>query len=201
MRRKTFDMILSAGGAVLVVVLLVAGGLGLWGYSFANSNVHSQLAQQQITFPPAAAFAHAKAGTEITPSMVGTVSKYAGQPLVTGQQAEVYANDFIAVHLQEIGGGKTYAQLSAASLADPNNAKLAGQVATVFKGTTLRGLLLEAYAFSTFGEIALVASIVSFVLAGVMLLLTLLGVVHLRRVPDDQEFPKVHTPERVLETV
>ena len=201
MRRKTFDMILSASGADLVVVLLVAGGLGLWGYSFANSNVHSQLAQQEITFPPAAAFAHAKAGTEITPSMVGTVSKYAGQPLVTGQQAEVYANDFIAVHLQEIGGGKTYSQLSAASLADPNNAKLAGQVATVFKGTTLRGLLLEAYAFSTFGQIALVASIVSFVLAGVMLLLTLFGVLHLRRVPADEEFPKVHEPQKVLETV
>lgn len=201
MRRKTFDMILSVGGAVLVVVLLVAGGLGLWGYSFANSNVHNQLAQQQITFPPAAAFAHAKAGTEITPSMIGTVSKYAGQPLVTGQQAEVYANDFIAVHLQEIGGGKTYAQLSAASIADPNNAKLAGQVATVFKGTTLRGLLLEAYAFSTFGEIALVAAIISFVLAGVMLLLTLLGVVHLRRVPEDQDFPKVQTAAKVPETV
>ena len=62
MRRKTFDMILSAGGAVLVVVLLVAGGLGLWGYSFANSNVHNQLAEQQITFPPKAAFAHPVAG-------------------------------------------------------------------------------------------------------------------------------------------
>ncbi len=113
----------------------------------------------------------------------------------------MYANDFIAVHLQQIGGGKTYAQLSAASLADPTNTKLAGQVATVFKGTTLRGLLLEAYAFSTFGEIALVASIISFVLAGVMLLLTVLGLLHLRRVPEDQEFPKVHQPEKVLETV
>jgi hypothetical protein len=201
MRRKTFDMILSAGGAVLVVVLLVAGGLGLWGYNFANSNVHDQLAQQAITFPPAAAFAHPAVGSEITPSMIPSVSKYAGQPLLTGQQAQVYANDFIAVHLQEIGGGKTYAQLSAASQADPTNTKLAGQVETVFKGTTLRGLLLEAYAFSTFGEIALVASIVSFVLAGVMLLLTLLGVVHLRRVPGDQEFPKVHQTEKVLETV
>jgi hypothetical protein len=201
MRRKTFDMILSAGGAVLVVVLLVAGGLGLWGYNFANSNVHDQLAQQAITFPPAAAFAHPKVGSEITPSMIPSVSKYAGQPLLTGQQAQVYANDFIAVHLQEIGGGKTYAQLSAASLADPTNTKLAGQVATVFKGTTLRGLLLEAYAFSTFGEIALVASIISFVLAGIMLLLTLLGMIHLRRVPDDQEFPKVHKTEKVLETV
>jgi hypothetical protein len=201
MRRKTFDMILSAGGAVLVVVLLVAGGLGLWGYNFANSNVHDQLAQQAITFPPAAAFAHPKVGTEITPSMIPSVSQYAGQSLLTGQQAQVYANDFIAVHLQEIGGGKTYAQLSAAAQADPTNTQLAGQVATVFKGTTLRGLLLEAYAFSTFGEIALVASIVSFVLAGVMLLLTLLGMIHLRRVPGDQEFPKVHQSEKVLETV
>ena len=201
MRRKTFDMIMTAGGAVLIVVLLAAGVLGLWGYNFANSNVHSQLAQQQITFPPAAAFAHPKVGTEITPSMIPSVSQYAGQALVTGQQAEVYANDFIAVHLKEIGGGKTYAQLSAEAQADPSNTVLAGQVATVFKGTTLRGLLLEAYAFSTFGTIALVASIVSFVLAGVMLVLTLLGLLHLRRVPEDQEFPQVHQPEKVLETV
>jgi hypothetical protein len=120
---------------------------------------------------------------------------------VTGQQAEVYANDFIAVHLQEIGGGKTYSQLSAAAQADPTNTVLAGQVATVFKGTTLRGLLLEAYAFSTFGQIALVASIISFVLAGIMLVLTMLGLLHTRRVPGDQEFPKVHEPERVLEPV
>jgi hypothetical protein len=201
MRRKTFDMILTAGGAVLVVVLLAAGALGLWGYSFANSNVHNQLAQQQITFPPQAAFATAKAGTEITPSMIPSVSQYAGQQLTTGPQAEIYADQFIAVHLQAIGGGKTYAQLSAASLADPTNTKLAGQVATVFKGTTLRGLLLEAYAFWTFGQIALVAAIVSFVLAGIMLLLTVFGLLHLRRVPADQEFPKVRHPEKVLEPV
>jgi hypothetical protein len=34
-----------------------------------------------------------------------------------------------------------------------------------------------------------------------MLLLTLLGMIHLRRVPGDQEFPKVHQSEKVLETV
>jgi len=71
----------------------------------------------------------------------------------------------------------------------------------VFQGTTLRGLLLEAYAFGTFGQIALVASIVSFILAGVMAILTLLGLVHFRRVPDDAEFPATHTDEKVLETV
>ena len=94
------------------------------------------------------------------------------------------------MHLQEIGGGQTYAQLSAASLADPTNTKLAGQVATVFKGTTLRGLLLEAYAFSTFGEIALVASIVSFVLAGIMLLLTVLGLLHIAGFPMTRNSPR-----------
>ncbi len=113
MRRKVFDELASAGGALIVIVLALAGALLLVGYNFANSNVHSQLAQQQITFPAQAAFAHPVAGSEITPSMIGTVSKYAGQPLVTGQQAEVYANDFIAVHLKEIGGGLSYAQLSA----------------------------------------------------------------------------------------
>jgi len=192
MRRKTFDMILSGGGAVMVVVLLAAGALGLWGYSFANSNVHNQLAEQQITFPSKAAFAHAKVGTEIEPVMIPYIEKYAGEPLTTGQQAEAYADHFIAYHLQEIGGGKTYSQLSAESIADPTNAKLAGQVATVFKGTTLRGLLLEAYAFWTFGQIALIASIVSFVLAGIMLVLTLFGLLHFRRVPADAEFPAVH---------
>jgi hypothetical protein len=201
MRRKPLDMLLTMGGAVLMIGLLTAGILGLWGYNFANSNVHNQLAQQAITFPPKAAFANAKAGTEITPSMIATVEPYAGQPLVTGQEAQVYANDFIAVHLQEIGGGKTYAGLSAEAQADPTNTVLAGQVATVFKGTTLRGLLLEAYAFSTFGQIALFASIISFVLAGIMLVLTLFGLIHIRRVPEDQEFPKVHVPEKVLETV
>ncbi len=204
MRRKTFDMILTAGGAVLVVVLLAAGALGLWGYSFANSNVHNQLAEQKITFPPAAAFAHPKVGTEITPSMIPSVSQYAGQQLLTGRQAEVYANDFIAVHLQEIGQGQTYSQLSAKAMTLPKGsaayAAAEGQVQTVFQGTTLRGLLLEAYSFWTFGQIALVASIISFVLAGVMLVLTAIGLLHFRRVPEDVEFPKAHS-DKVLETV
>ena len=114
MRRKVFDMLASVGGVVVVIVLAVAGSLLLVGYSFANNYVHTQLAEQQITFPSAAAFAHPD-GQEITKSMIPSVSQYAGQQLLTGQQAEVYANDFIAVHLQNIGGGKTYAQLSAAA--------------------------------------------------------------------------------------
>jgi hypothetical protein len=81
-----------------------------------TGDAESRVEEQQITFPSAAAFAHPKAGSEITPSMIPSVSEYAGPELVTGQQAEIYANDFVAVHLQEIGGGKTYAELSTAAM-------------------------------------------------------------------------------------
>ena len=158
MKRKLFDVLASAIGLAMVVVLVVAGGLLMWGYSFANSNVHNQLAQQGITFPSQAAFAQAKVGTEIEPVMIPYIAKYAGQPLTTGQQAEAYADHFIAYHLQEIGGGQTYAQLSSAALALPKGSPAytaaEAKAQTVFQGTTLRGLLLEAYAFWMFGQIA-----------------------------------------------
>ena len=87
------------------------------------------------------------------------MAKYAGQPMTTGAQAEIYANYFIGRHLFLIGGGKTYSQLSAESLAQPKNLALQGQVETVFKGTTLRSMLLEAYGFWQLGQIALIAAI------------------------------------------
>jgi len=197
MQRKAFDVLVSIGGAVMVVVLLVAGVLLLWGASFANNNVHNQLAEQQITFPSAAAFAHAKPGTEITPSMIPSVSQYAGQQLTTGAQAQVYADDFIAVHLQEIGGGKTYAQLSAAAMALPKGSvaytAAEAKVQTMFQGTTLRGLLLEAYAFSVLATIATVAAIAAFILAGLLALIVVFGFWHAHRTPETEELEVHHT--------
>jgi hypothetical protein len=67
------------------------------------------------------------------------------QGQLTGQQAEAYADHFIAVHVTDMAGGKTYSQLSAASLAQPGNTQLAGLAGTVFKGETLRSILLNAY--------------------------------------------------------
>jgi hypothetical protein len=98
MKRTTSDSIVTVVGAGLTIFFIVAGSLGLWAYSFANSNVHNQLAEQQITFPPAAAFTHTVVGTEITPSMVPAVSQYAGQQLTAGKQVETYADNFTAVH-------------------------------------------------------------------------------------------------------
>ena len=165
----------AIAGFALAAILLAAGGLLLWGSTYTHNMVHNQLAAQQIFFPPKAAFAHPKAGTEITPSMVPSVSQYAGQQLVTGQQAQSYADNFIGVHITNITGGKTYAQLSAASLAQPNNTKLAGQVATVFKGETLRSILLNAFGWWKVSQITYIASLIAFALGGLTLLASLFG--------------------------
>ena len=181
MRRKTFDALLTAGGVMLTVVLIVAGVMLLWGYSYANNTVKTQLAAQQIYFPPLG-------NAALKPAAIGPyLNQYAGQQLLTGAQAEAYANHFIAVHLQEIGGGKTYSQLSEEALASPNNVKLANQVQLVFRGTSLRGMLLNAYGWWKMGQIALIGAIVSFVLAAIMLVLSVVGFWHTRKVAETEE--------------
>jgi hypothetical protein len=190
MRRRTFDALVSAAGVLLVVVLVVAGVLLTWGHSYANNQVTSQLSAQKIVFPT-------KSNPEfkILPAVNrAEMGKYAGQLMTNGAQAEVYANYFIGRHLFLIGGGKTYSQLSAEAMAKPTDAALAAQVATVFKGTTLRSMLLEAYGFWTFGQIALIAAIASYIAAGLMLILSIFGFVHLRRTtPEAEILPKVAT--------
>jgi hypothetical protein len=185
MNRKTFDALVASAGVALTIILLVAGGLLTWAHSFITGQVRTQLSAEQIYFPTSAAFAQAKAGTEITPQMLPYLQKYAGKQMTTGQEAEAYANHFIAYHLVAIGGGKTYSQLSAEAIAQPKNTVLAGQVATVFKGETLRGLLLNAYAFGKMATIAGIAAIVAFAGAALMLLLAAAGFVHLRRTKSD----------------
>jgi hypothetical protein len=188
MRRKTFDILLTSGGLVVAIILAVAGSLLLWGHNFANSNVRSQLAQQQISIP--AKGSPALASPEIGPYL----NQYAGQQVLSGPQAKAYADHFIAVHLNEMPYKGVYSKVSAASMADPNNKALQSEVQTVFRGTTLRGLLLEAYAFWQMGQIALIGAIVSFVMAGVMLVLTGFGFWHLRRVnPAEELMPERRT--------
>jgi len=183
MRRRTFDALATTVGLVLAVILLAAGGLMMWGHSFVDSQVHNQLAAQKIVFP-------ANNSPAIKAPEFAAMHQYAGQLMTNGAQAEVYADHFIANHLTEIAGGQTYAQLSAKALANPNDAKLAGQVEAMFKGTTLRGLLLNAYAFWKMGELAFWGAIVAFAGAGLLLILSALGYAHLRRVsPTAEMFP------------
>ena len=180
MRRFSTRTVLAIASAALAAMLLVVGGLLLWGSAYVHNTVQGQLAAQQITFPPASAFAHPKAGGEITPNMIPSVSQYAGQQLLTGQQAEAYADHFIAVHIANLAGGKTYSQLSAAAMAQPGNTQLAGQVATVFKGETLRSMLLNAYGWWKVSQIAYIISLTAFGLGTVAFLGGLFGFASLR---------------------
>jgi hypothetical protein len=183
MNRKALDRLLAAGGAVVAAVLLVGGVLLTWAHSYVHDQVHSQLSAQQIYFPP-------KGNDALAPKEIGPyLNRYAGQQLVNGAQAKAYADHFIAVHLKEMTGGQTYAQLSGkyqamtpAQQASPDGQKLNGLVQTVFRGQTLRGLLLNAYAFDTMGTIAMIGAIAAYIGAGAMAALSALGFWHANRV-------------------
>ncbi|SDO89819.1 hypothetical protein SAMN04489867_0891 [Pedococcus dokdonensis] len=181
MRRRTLDALLTTGGLIVAAVLLVIGGLMTWASSFVGDEVHSQLAAQHINFP-------AKGSEQLNdPKVKPYLEQYAGQQLTTGAQAKAYADHYIKVHLDEATGGKTYSELSTAARANPDDPKAQAMVDLAFKGETLRGLLLNAYAFGTMGTIALYAAWASFVGAAAMLFLSVLGFRHLRHVPAEQE--------------
>ncbi len=178
MRRKTLDLLLNWVGTVLTVVLIVAGVGLVIGYDFTSSQVRSQLLEQKVFFP--------KVGGRDYQDLVNAhLTQYAGEQVLTGSEAQIFANDIIGVDTTAIAGGKTYAQLSSESLSDPSNTALANQVELVFRGDTLRGLLLNAYAFGFMGLIALYGAIAAFVLALAMLLLVLLGIRHYRQIDPE----------------
>ena len=179
--RSSFDKLISWTGIVVAGVLLVAGGLMVWASSFATSNVQDQLKAQQITMPAAAALT--------TPDMKANLSQYAGQDLTTGAQAKAYADYYIQVHMDESSDGRTYSQVSgeymAAMKADPTSEATTelGQLRqSLFMGTTLRGMLLNAYAFATLGTIAMWAAIAAFIGSAVMFALGALGLRHAHKV-------------------
>jgi hypothetical protein len=197
--RATLDRLISIGGLLLAILLLVAGGLLTWGYFFIKNEVHDQLAAQKITMPTD------QTGLSTLPADdKAALEPYAGQPMTTGKQAQAYADHFIAVHLNEAGGGKTYSEVSGqyqAQCSDPAAAssadcqQLAGLKTTLFQGETLRGLLLYAYAFATMGTIAGYAAIGAFIGGILLLILALLGFRHARRArAAENDVPTESTP-------
>src|SRR6202165_146556 len=145
-------LVLQAG---LIGILVFCAGFLFWGNSFIHNQISTELTAQQINFPAA----NSPAIASLPSADAAAMSVYGGQQLTTGAQAQVYANSFIGVHLSEGAGGLTYSQMSAKAQANPTDQKIAGQVATLFKGETLRGLLLNAYGWWTIGTYALYASI------------------------------------------
>jgi hypothetical protein len=194
MKRKTIDRIVSLLGLGLSVFLFVIAGLLNWGYNFANNEVTSQLAAQKITFPAADSDSFKSLADEDR----AAIEPFAGIALTTGEQAKAYADHYIGAHVKGIAGGKTYSEVSGAALAasaksraNPNDAELAanaaalmGQRQSLFMGETLKGLLGYAFAFWQIGQIAMYAMWAALAGGVVMLILSFLGFMHLRRTPD-----------------
>ena len=191
-------MVFSAGGVAVAILLVLLGFVFKTNADFADSYVHDQLAQQKISFT-AAEFLSDEEKTS------SCLIENAGTPLDSGKKAECYANDYIGMHLKGIGGGETYATIGAiqtkakTALADATAAnatnvvelkadldKITGQRETMFKGETLRGLLLTSYGFSIFGEKAALAGMLSFLGAIVMLLASVAGFIHAFSTPNDK---------------
>lgn len=176
--RRAVDKVFILLGTAMTAVLLVVGGLAWYGYDFATSNVTNELSQQKIFFPESGS-AEIAALPEADKQ---EVNKYAGQQLVNGEQAKVYANNYINVHLQKVAEGKTYSEVSAAAMKDPTSQQLIQQKAVLFQGETLRGLLLgDGYSYWTFGMLAQYVAIAAFIGAGVMTVLVWLGIKHLAK--------------------
>jgi hypothetical protein len=190
MNRKSFDKIASVIGLLLAGFLIVIGGILQYGGNFATDQVAAQLKPQAITIP--AENGDPKATDDVKKFFADNGEKV----MTTGKQAQMYADHYIGFHMSVM---PTYAAASGANraaagalAADPTNPELqaaakqaSGTVETVFKGETLRGMLLNAYAFGTLGQIAMVASYVSFAGGLIFLILALLGFAHLRRADTD----------------
>ena len=184
MMRKTLDRLISWTGLIMAVVLAVAGALLIYASSFVASNVREQLSQQNITMPTAAALQ--------TQDQKDALLQFAGQKMENGAQAKAFADHYILVHMNTQSNNKTYSEVSSEYLkaakdptADPAQVKALGDLRqSLFMGNTLRGLLLNAYAFGTMGTIALYAGIGAFVAAALLLVLGLLGLRHAKTVED-----------------
>jgi hypothetical protein len=191
MRRKTFDKLVASAGLLIAGLLVAVGGLLVWAQNFVSEQVSTQLSSQQIYFP--------EAGSEglQDPAVKPYLEKYAGQQVTDGAQAKAFADHYIAVHLDKMTGGQTYAELSAKAMANPDDQKLAGQVATVFKGETLRGMLLNAYAFDTMGTVAGYSAFAAFGGAAALGALSLAGFAHGKKTSETNFLGQAKQPELV----
>jgi hypothetical protein len=176
MNRKAWDKIVSASAMIIAVAMIVLGGFAIYGGNFGRDNVQTRLEPQNITFPPLDA---------MTAEEQQAVGSFAGQQVTTGVQAEAFSR-YIGGHLVAVNDGKTYSETSSEARADGLDPKVAAELGakadTLFKGETLRSILLNAYGWWTVATIALIAGYAMLALGIALGALALLGFWHARRV-------------------
>jgi hypothetical protein len=172
--RKLLDRLISWTGAIMAFALVALGAVAIFGGSFALSNVRDRLEPENISFPPAAA---------MTAEEKAEVGMFAGQKVDTGTEAEAFSR-YIGGHLKGINEGATYSETSSAARAEGitenQAAELQGKADTLFKGETLRAILLNAYGWWTVGTITMWAGFGMVVLGLVLAAFAALGFRHAR---------------------
>ena len=180
MNRKAWDQLVSAAALVIAVVLVLAGAAAIYGGNFGRDNVTERLAPEMVQFPPYEA---------MTPEEKTAVGAFAGQQVTTGPQAEAFSR-YILGHLAFINEGKTYSQTSAAAreegIAPDLAAELQGKADTLFKGETLRAILLNAYGWWTVSTIAWFAGWFMVIAGIVLAVLAIMGFRHSKRYAADE---------------
>ena len=160
--------------AVMVVVLAGGAAFAFSLGTFTTNQIHDELVAQQIYFPGKDQI---KTGGALDPAeFPAEIRDQAGNQVTDGNQARIYANDFIGKHLEATAKGDTYATigpkvsaLNAQLAQTPKDtqayADLQKQIATLnatrdtlFKGETLRSSLLNAYGWWTIGAYTTLAA-------------------------------------------
>jgi len=212
MKRRTLDILFSAGAAMLAGLLIIMGVVLTNNASFSRDYVAEQLGEQKITFKAADALSEEELA--FTEARTGCLVTYAGQAVTTGKQAECYANELILGHMRSPEGaaqGRTFTELGAVqgdlrgqiraatdagdtptvTTLEEELATVTAARETVFKGEMLRGALLSTYGFSQLGEKAQQGANVAFIVGVVLLLLAAAGFVHAFRTPKSEAFAPV----------
>ena len=202
MKRRTLDMVFVVGGVALAALLAILGLVMRANADFAQDYVRDQLSEQKIEFTAAENLSDEE-------KAASCLVEYAGTPLDSGKKAECYANEYIALHMRESATeagyeGATYAslggiqrgiraELTAATEAGQPTEEIQARLDEVnglrdsmFRGETLRGLLLTSYGFSVFGVKGGQVETVAFIAALVLLLASIAGLVHFVRTPKDR---------------
>lgn len=161
---------------VLTLGALVVGAIALYEGTFVRDNVTDQLSAQQIQFTPADQL------TEVERNRDACLVEHGGKLMETGAQARCYANHYILLHMDESATaagypGATYAtlgneqrRLRAELQAAPQERKAEVQrqldAVTALRtsmqtGSTLRGQLLNAWGWDTFGQGVMIGGVVA----------------------------------------
>ncbi len=174
--RRFIDLMVSWTAAIMAIALLAIGGAAVYGGNFALDNVRDRLEPQNITFPPAEA---------MSPAEKADLGEFAGTTVDTGAGAEAYSR-YIGGHLAEVNDGATYSETSTASraegISDEERAELSAKADTLFRGETLRAILLNAYGWWTVGVITMWVGIGAIFAGALLAVFVGLGFRHARKV-------------------